>query len=244
MYSVDDGTCFALAAIAARDSQTDVSQDSTADAVETMLHLSLADAPLPSGLPSADASVTGTRQDWLTLLRMPSVRRVVGEAGFMDSVDVDSPQGTVHAADLATILGTSRSLNGSKVVPSHVLQAIADAEEAAAAAALAPRVTVNGIEYVMPEQFGVVEPGVYRSAYPTPAMLPFLDALHLRTVINLLDRLPREYEEHLARTGVTYVHCAVKGNKAHCEEMDRGIVRGALLKLIDSRNFPVLVHCR
>jgi hypothetical protein len=52
---------------------------------------------------------------------------------------------------------------------------------------------VDGIAYVLPEQFGVVEPGIFRCAFPMRDAYPFLRQLRLRTVINLLDRLPAEY---------------------------------------------------
>lgn len=105
-------------------------------------------------------------------------------------------------------------------------------------------VVVEGVRYCMPSLFGVVEDGVYRCGYPTPDTFPFLRQLRLKTVINLLDKLPDEYADFLKEQGTRYVHSAVKGNKAHCEEMDRTKVAKALELIMDRSNHPVLIHCR
>jgi tyrosine-protein phosphatase SIW14 len=107
-----------------------------------------------------------------------------------------------------------------------------------------PVVEVGGVSYALPQLFGVTERGVYRCGLPTAAALPFVKRLRLRTVINLLDQLPPEYSAFIQAEGIRYVHCAVKGNKAHCEEMNRAQVRAALAMLLDASNAPILVHCR
>lgn len=91
---------------------------------------------------------------------------------------------------------------------------------------------------------GVVEPGLYRAGYPKPDTFPFLAKLQLRTVINLLDKLPEDYEAFLREHEIRYVHLPVKGNKVHCEEMDRDRVALALSIIMDAQHHPVLVHCR
>ena len=60
----------------------------------------------------------------------------------------------------------------------------------------------------------------------------------------MLDYFPPEYEKFLAKTNIQYFHLPVKGNKLHCEEMDRGKTKRALSLLIDTRNYPIIVHCR
>jgi len=96
----------------------------------------------------------------------------------------------------------------------------------------------------MPAHFGVVERYVYRCAFPAPPSYPFLRRLGVRTIINLLDRRPEEYDAFMRETGVRYAHLAVKGNKETCEDMDRGKVATALALILDARNHPVLIHCR
>ena len=102
----------------------------------------------------------------------------------------------------------------------------------------------GGVEFVLPQLFGIVESGVFRSGYPTPETFPFLRRLRLRAAVNLLDNLPEAYEDFLRAEGVHYVHSAVKGNKASCDEMDRGRVAAAIAMIMDRRNHPILVHCR
>ena len=105
-------------------------------------------------------------------------------------------------------------------------------------------VSVDGAEYVLPPLFGIVERGVYRCGFPTPESFTMLAALRLKTVVNLLDRVPPEYKAFLAEQRIAYVHAAVKGNKVHCEEMDRGVVAAVLAILVDTASHPVLIHCR
>lgn len=105
-------------------------------------------------------------------------------------------------------------------------------------------VLLEDVCYWMPPLFGCVESGVFRCGFPSSPCFPFLERLHLKTVINLLDRLPDEYATWLQEQGITYVHCPVKGNKLHCEEMDCARVRVALSLLMDKRRHPLLLHCR
>ena len=105
-------------------------------------------------------------------------------------------------------------------------------------------VEIDNIHYSIPSLFGIVEDGVYRCGYPTPDQFPFLEQLRLKTVINLLDKLPIEYENFLNEHHIRYIHNAVKGNKAHCEEMDRKKVAYALSIIMDISNHPILIHCR
>jgi tyrosine-protein phosphatase SIW14 len=101
-----------------------------------------------------------------------------------------------------------------------------------------------GSWYSVPALFDVVEEGVYRCGFPVPACFPFLRRLGLRTVVNLLDRLPPAYKAFLAEGSIAYVHAAVKGNKAHCEEMDRGTAAAVLALCADAGRHPLLIHCR
>lgn len=105
-------------------------------------------------------------------------------------------------------------------------------------------VEIDDVLYSLPSLFGIVEDGVYRCGYPTPEQFPFLHQLRIRTVINLLDKLPPEYQEFLEQENIQYIHNSVKGNKAHCEEMDRKKVAYALSIIMDVTNHPILIHCR
>lgn len=109
-----------------------------------------------------------------------------------------------------------------------------------------PKIVVHfdGDAFAIPSHFGVVEPHLYRSCFPSPEHYPFLARLRIRTVINLLDSFPEEYREFVREQGILYAHLPVKGNKAHCEEMDRRKALVALSMMTDNALQPVLVHCR
>jgi tyrosine-protein phosphatase SIW14 len=105
-------------------------------------------------------------------------------------------------------------------------------------------VTVEGEAFVMPAHFGIVEPGVYRSAFPAPDSYPFLERLQLKTIVNFLSRLPIEYDRFIRSREIAYHHLTVKGNKDHCEEMSRHKVNKAIGLMLDTRAHPLLMHCR
>jgi len=96
----------------------------------------------------------------------------------------------------------------------------------------------------LPSLFGIVERHVYRSGYPTPETFSFIKNLKLKMAINLLNNLPPAYKEFLDEEGIEYKHMALKGNKEHCEEMDRKQVANAIQLIMDRRNHPLLIHCR
>ena len=96
----------------------------------------------------------------------------------------------------------------------------------------------------LPSLFGIVERHVYRSGYPTPDTFSFIRNLKLKMAINLLNNLPPAYKEFLDAEGIEYKHMALKGNKEHCEEMDRKQVAQAIQLIMDRRNHPLLIHCR
>jgi tyrosine-protein phosphatase SIW14 len=105
-------------------------------------------------------------------------------------------------------------------------------------------VMVEGEAFVMPAHFGIVEPGVYRSAFPAPDSYPFLERLQLKTIVNFLSRLPIEYDRFIRSREIGYHHLTVKGNKDHCEEMSRHKVNKAIGLMLDTRAHPLLMHCR
>ena len=96
----------------------------------------------------------------------------------------------------------------------------------------------------LPSGFGLVAPGVFRCDFPLPAVFPILSRLRLRTVVNMLDRLPPAYAAFLQEQGVDYVHVPVKGNKERDDEMQTDRVAHVLALVADERCHPLLLHCR
>ena len=59
---------------------------------------------------------------------------------------------------------------------------------------------------VPPEKYGLVEPGVHRSAFPSPASFRFLRLLGLRTVLNLSREKPmRTVTNFFSEAGIEVV---------------------------------------
>ncbi|KAI9179022.1 tyrosine-protein phosphatase siw14 [Blastocladiella emersonii ATCC 22665] len=97
---------------------------------------------------------------------------------------------------------------------------------------------------VPPLNFAMVASGVYRSGYPNRKNFAFLRTLGLKSIV-YLD--PEEYRpdnvEFVTAEGITVFQYAVKGNKEPFQEIDEADVRGALERLLDPANRPILIHC-
>lgn len=93
--------------------------------------------------------------------------------------------------------------------------------------------------------FAQVEPGVYRSGFPTPETTPFLLRIGLKSVVNLYDapEFP-DYPQVLEKAGIKHFWFHVVGNKKTCRDMDMGKITQALRHVMDRRNHPLLIHCR
>ena len=198
-------------------------------------HLHVPSASSSPNYSSAETGLSASRAALLSRVSKASPSAAAGLALFA------SHPGAFDGTDSPSALLTLTSHSELDFFPGGRLQ-FAEA----VAALLQPKihVSIGGEEFCMPEQFGIVEHGLYRCAFPTPEMYSFLRRLRVRTVINLLDKFPTEYEAFVLGEGIQYLHAAVKGNKAHPEEMDRGKVRRALSVIMDARSHPVLVHCR
>ncbi|KAL1921495.1 uncharacterized protein VTP21DRAFT_11211 [Calcarisporiella thermophila] len=100
------------------------------------------------------------------------------------------------------------------------------------------------IPLVPPLNFAMVAPGVYRSGYPNKQNFPFLRKLKLRTVMYLAaqDYTP-EMKQFVEEEGIQFFHYRVDGNKEPFVEINQTDIANALVKLLDRRNHPVLIHC-
>jgi tyrosine-protein phosphatase SIW14 len=81
-----------------------------------------------------------------------------------------------------------------------------------------------------PENFSMVEPGVYRSAFPRAKNQAFLLRLGIKTIIPLVpEDYPAAMKEFCARHGIRLVStCGVDGNKWPFKEIDADVLAGAL----------------
>lgn len=117
-----------------------------------------------------------------------------------------------------------------------------------------------------PENFGVVCEGVYRSGWLEEEDLPFIESLHLKTIVYvlsppitllspslMLSSLPlsslvfEEYPEtHLklcSDSGITRHVFGIHGHKVPQGDIPVQAIGSALSIILDRRNHPVLVHC-
>jgi len=81
-----------------------------------------------------------------------------------------------------------------------------------------------------PENFSMVEPGVYRSAFPRVKNQAFLIRLGIKTIIPLVpEDYPAAMKEFCARNGILLVStCGVDGNKWPFKEIDADVLSKAL----------------
>lgn len=99
-------------------------------------------------------------------------------------------------------------------------------------------------EFSPPENFSLVEPGVYRSAFPMKRNFSFLARLRLKSVLTLiLEEYPHANSEFNARQGVTLFQYGMEGNKEPFRKMPDETAAAALRVIMDPANQPILIHC-
>lgn len=100
-----------------------------------------------------------------------------------------------------------------------------------------------GLTYHPPINFATVEDRIYRSGFPQPRDFPYLDTLHLRSVIYLCtEPYPTENLEFLNSRNIRLFQFGIDGTKD--AKISKGTITEALKVLIDVRNHPVLIHCK
>ncbi|CAN0075515.1 unnamed protein product [Discosporangium mesarthrocarpum] len=105
------------------------------------------------------------------------------------------------------------------------------------------------IEYDMedlnpPENFAMVDTGVYRSSFPMKKNFPFLKKLGLRTILTLvIEDLPMANHEFIKTNSIRLVQIGVEGNKEPFKYIPLGDIHAAIREIRDPGNHPVLIHC-
>ncbi|KAI4383236.1 hypothetical protein MLD38_009101 [Melastoma candidum] len=91
----------------------------------------------------------------------------------------------------------------------------------------------------------MVDNGVFRSGFPEPANFSFLQTLGLRSIICLCpEDYPKETQEFLKSNGIKLYQFGIEGYKEPFANIPEDTIREALKVVIDSRNHPVLIHCK
>lgn len=98
--------------------------------------------------------------------------------------------------------------------------------------------------WVPPDNFAMVDRGIYRSGFPKKKNFPFLKKLGLKSVIYLcLEEYPVANLEFLQSIGAKLHQFGVAGNKEPFVDIPESVIRAALSKLLDPANHPILIHC-
>lgn len=99
-------------------------------------------------------------------------------------------------------------------------------------------------EFCPPENFAIVEPGIYRSAFPMRRNFSYLARIGLRSILTLiLEEYPVANTEFNEENGVRLFQFGLEGNKEPFRSMPLDKACQALNALMDTRNHPILVHC-
>lgn len=104
------------------------------------------------------------------------------------------------------------------------------------------KATMNDL--LAPENFSMVEPGVYRSSFPRTKNIGFLKTLKLKTVLPLV---PEDYPDSMVEAynsiGISILSHGLDGNKWPFKEIDNYQFMAALSDILLEENRPVLIHC-
>lgn len=94
-----------------------------------------------------------------------------------------------------------------------------------------------------PLRFGMVNPGVYRGAYPVLPNFRFLYQLKLKTIISLTPEPPIEDLRLFGENaGINIVHFPISRTGPLSNELFAQLCQVVQL-CVDSSNFPIYIHC-
>ncbi|GAA6001215.1 hypothetical protein JCM10207_007468 [Rhodosporidiobolus poonsookiae] len=120
---------------------------------------------------------------------------------------------------------------------SHLLEALRTAQQQQATAPDTPALLYP------PLNFALVVPGVYRCGHPNSGNFPHLESLNLRSIMYLCtDDYRHDTRTWAEEQGLNVFHLRLDVSKDPTVEVDEGMVKEALEKVLDSRNLPILIH--
>ncbi|KAG2236813.1 hypothetical protein INT48_006997 [Thamnidium elegans] len=104
--------------------------------------------------------------------------------------------------------------------------------------------TRPGMPLVPPLNFAMIASGVYRSGHPNKQNFAFLRKLGLKTIMYFaMEDYPPEMQHFVEQEGIEVLHYKTEGNKEPFIEVNHEDISHALVKLLDKRSHPVLIHC-
>ncbi|WWC70878.1 uncharacterized protein I206_104830 [Kwoniella pini CBS 10737] len=98
----------------------------------------------------------------------------------------------------------------------------------------------------VPNLFSIVEPGVYRCASPTPAQIPFLASLNLKSIVSLTPEHPiKPLLTFIRSSNIEFVHLGLtlwRPPTTDWKPVRDEVIKTALEKyVLDTRSHPVLL---
>lgn len=97
---------------------------------------------------------------------------------------------------------------------------------------------------IAPENFSMVEIGVYRSAFPRSKNMSFLESLRLKAVVSLvLEDYPDQLVDFYSRSGIELITLGIEGNKGAFKGIDKYEFYNVMRIVMDQSKRPLLIHC-
>jgi tyrosine-protein phosphatase SIW14 len=104
--------------------------------------------------------------------------------------------------------------------------------------------TEDDVEFLAPENFAMVEPGVYRSAFPRTKNIDFLKQLNLKSVVSLVpEDYPIAMQEFYTSNGIKLIPIGLDGNKWPFKEINHECMQDVVRSILTESNRPLLIHC-
>jgi tyrosine-protein phosphatase SIW14 len=98
--------------------------------------------------------------------------------------------------------------------------------------------------FLAPENFAIVENGVYRSAFPRTKNCLFLQKLGLKAVVSLVpEEYPKSMVDFYDANGITLISHGLDGNKWPFKAIDLAQLNNVLIDILNPENRPLLIHC-
>jgi tyrosine-protein phosphatase SIW14 len=102
----------------------------------------------------------------------------------------------------------------------------------------------DNADLLAPENFALVEDGVYRSSFPRKKNCPFLRTLGLKTVISLVpEAVPDGMVEFYESCNTALERRGLEGNKWPFKNIDRAVLQNILNIILNPARRPLLIHC-
>ncbi|WCJ37487.1 Phosphotyrosine protein phosphatases superfamily protein [Euphorbia peplus] len=101
------------------------------------------------------------------------------------------------------------------------------------------------LTFIPPLNFSMVDNGIFRSGFPDSANFSFLQNLGLRSIICLCpEPYPESTMEFLKDNGIRLFQFGIESHKEPFVNIPEDSIREALNVVLDTRNHPILIHCK